>query len=136
MIKYLNQILTNSIFSGTFINKNSYDYLFGYTDPYMESIREKSPLDGGKPWVTGIVGLADLNNENTINSLKITEYDELNSGIFNQKSLRTWKKKLGKLTTGYKYPVFMQNSNITYTWVDTGREVKGTNALGFQTSVS
>ena len=136
MIRYLNEVLINSVLGGMFINKDSHDYLFGYIDPYLAGLRDKKPLDGGKPWITGTVSSAEVNNHDIIETLKFTEYDEINTGIFDRSLLRTWKKRLGRNTTGYKYPVFMQDYNITYTWVDTGREIKGTNMLGFHTSVS
>lgn len=43
---------------------------------------------------------------------------------------------MGRNTTGYKYPVYMQNKTLINTWVDTGRQLDGTNMLGFHTSIT
>lgn len=80
--------------------------------------------------------MIDLDNKDLVDTIKFTEYDQLNTGIFDTSQIRTWKKRLGRNATGYKYPVFMQNYNVTYTWIDTGRAIDGTNMLGFHTSVS
>jgi hypothetical protein len=72
MIKYLNEVLINSIFGGTFIMKESHSYLFGYNDPYLEAIKYKEPLDGGKPWTTGTVSLVDLDNKELVDTIKFT----------------------------------------------------------------
>lgn len=83
-----------------------------------------------------MVSLAEKNNDELTSTIKFTEYDQMNTGIFDTDMIRVWRKRVGRNTTGYKYPVFMQNTNVTYTWVDTARLIEGTNMLGFHNSVS
>lgn len=60
----------------------------------------------------------------------------MNTGIFDSSKIRDWKKRVGRNTTGYKYPVYVLNKKIAYTWVDTGRKIEGTNMLGFKTGIN
>ena len=136
MIPYLNDVLINSVFGGLFVTKESKEYLLGYPDEYLKELKKRDLIDGGKPWITGNVELVKSRNIDTATRVKPSEYDELNTGISDRQLIRKWKKRLGHMATGYKYPITIQDSNVTYTWVDTGRPVDGTNLYGFHTSVT
>lgn len=136
MIRYLNEVLITLIFDGHYVQKTAHEYLFGYPYPYLLDQKTKNPLEGGKPWVTGNVSLAALDNFGITSTMKTADFDQINSGIFDSNMIRVWKKMIGKNTTGYKHPVYILNDQLVYTWVDTCRLIEGTNMLGFHTSVT
>lgn len=56
----------------------------------------------------------------------------MNTGIFSQSKLRSWKAVNGYYSTGYKIIIDQDSDgNQLTTWIDTGRSLNGTNLLGF-----